>query len=69
MRNTATVNLRNTAHRYEAELFDAYPALGRRPTLTILEVLGAGLLAVFWIGVYPAPLIDTIEAASQAILS
>ena len=56
------------AHRYGAALFEIYPALGRRPSLTILTVLGLGLLAVFWIGVYPAPLIDTIEAASKAIL-
>ena len=57
------------APRYGASLFETFPALGRRPSLTILAVLGAGLLAVFWIGVYPAPLIDTIEAASRAILS
>ena len=55
--------------RYGATLFETFPALGRRPSLTILAVLGAGLLAVFWIGVYPAPLIDTIEAASRAIMS
>ena len=57
------------APRYGAALFETFPALGRRPSLTILAVLGAGLLAVFWIGVYPAPLIDTIEAASRAIMS
>ncbi len=57
------------APRYGATLFETFPALGRRPSLTILAVLGAGLLAVFWIGVYPAPLIDTIEAASRAIMS
>ena len=57
------------AARYGATLFETFPALGRRPSLTILAVLGAGLLAVFWIGVYPAPLIDTIEAASRAIMS
>jgi NADH:ubiquinone oxidoreductase subunit 4 (subunit M) len=34
----------------------------------MIAVLGAGLLAVFWIGVYPSPLLDTIEAASKAIL-
>ena len=34
----------------------------------MLAVLGLGLLAVFWIGVYPAPLLDTIDAASKAIL-
>jgi len=43
-------------------------ALGRRPSVTVLMVLGAGLLAVFWLGVYPAPLLDTIDAASKALL-
>jgi hypothetical protein len=49
-------------------VFGTYPALGRRPSVTILTVLGAGLLAVFWIGIYPSPLINTIEAASRAIM-
>ena len=56
------------ARRYGAALFETYPALGRRPSITILAVLGAGLVAVFWIGIYPAPLIDTIEAASRALM-
>ncbi len=55
--------------RYGAAQFEAHPALGRRPSLTVIAVLAAGLLAVFWIGVYPSPLLDTIEAASRAILS
>ena len=55
-------------HSYGAAQFQEHPALARRPSLTLIAVLAAGLLAVFWIGVYPAPLIDTIEAASQAIL-
>ena len=38
------------------------------PSATLLIVLGAGLLAVFWLGIYPSPLLDTIEAASKAIL-
>ena len=49
-------------------LLQIYPALGRPPSLTMIVVLGAGLLGVFWIGVYPSPLLDTIEAASKAIL-
>jgi NADH-quinone oxidoreductase subunit N len=49
-------------------MLQTYPALGRPPSLTMIVVLGAGLLAVFWIGVYPSPLLDTIEAASKAIL-
>ena len=56
------------APRYGAALFETYPALGRRPSATLLLVLGAGLLAVFWLGVYPAPLLDTIDAASKALL-
>ena len=57
------------ARRYGAAQFEAYPALGRRPSVAVLLVLGAGLLAVFWLGVYPSPLLDTIDAASKAILS
>ena len=56
------------APRYGAALIEAYPALGRRPSVTMLAVIGIGLLAVFWIGIYPAPLLDTIDAASKAIL-
>ena len=56
------------ARRYGTALFESYPALGRRPSATMLAVLGVGLLAVFWIGIYPAPLMDTIDAASKAIL-
>ena len=56
------------APRYGAALFETYPDLGRRPSVTILAVLGLGLLAVFWLGVYPAPLLDTIDAASRALL-
>jgi formate hydrogenlyase subunit 3/multisubunit Na+/H+ antiporter MnhD subunit len=54
--------------KYGAALFETFPALRRRPSVTILAVLGVGLLAVFWIGVYPSPLIDTIDAASRALL-
>jgi NADH:ubiquinone oxidoreductase subunit 4 (subunit M) len=34
----------------------------------ILTVLVLGLLAVLWLGVYPAPLLEAIEASSRAIL-
>ena len=57
------------ARRYGEALFETYPALGRRPSVTILAVLGAGLVAVFWIGIYPSPLMDTIDAASRALLN
>ena len=56
------------AARPGARLLEAYPALGRRPSVTIIAVLGVGLAAVFWLGVYPAPLLETIDAASRAIL-
>ena len=56
------------APRPGAALIETFPALGKRPSITIIAVLGAGLLAVFWIGVYPSPLLDTIDAASRAIL-
>ena len=56
------------APRPGAALIETYPALGRPPSITIIAVLGACLLAVFWIGVYPSPLLDTIDAASRAIL-
>ncbi|MFQ6025917.1 MAG: NADH-quinone oxidoreductase subunit N [Dehalococcoidia bacterium] len=39
-----------------------------RPSSAILVVLGLGLLAVLWLGVYPAPLLEAVEAASQAII-
>ncbi|PKB78630.1 MAG: hypothetical protein BZY88_17440 [SAR202 cluster bacterium Io17-Chloro-G9] len=38
------------------------------PSILMLGVLVVGLVAVVAIGVYPAPLVDLIEAASQAIL-
>jgi NADH-quinone oxidoreductase subunit N len=39
-----------------------------RPSVLILTVLGLSLLAVFWLGVYPAPLLDFIDQASRSIL-
>jgi len=42
--------------------------LALSPSVLMLGVLSVGLLAVVWVGVYPAPLLDLIEAASQAIL-
>jgi NADH-quinone oxidoreductase subunit N len=38
------------------------------PSVLLLIVLALGLLAVLWLGVYPAPLLDAVEAASRAIL-
>jgi formate hydrogenlyase subunit 3/multisubunit Na+/H+ antiporter MnhD subunit len=42
--------------------------LAKAPSVLMLAVLVVGLAAVFWIGVYPSPLLEAIEAASQAIL-
>lgn len=44
------------------------PSPLRRPSVLILTVLVLGLLAVLWLGVYPAPLLHLIEASSRAIL-
>jgi NADH-quinone oxidoreductase subunit N len=42
--------------------------LAKAPSALMLVVLAVGLAAVIWIGVYPSPLLEAIEAASQAIL-
>ena len=42
--------------------------LARTPSVVILSVIAIGLAAVFWIGVYPSPLLEPIRAASRAIL-
>jgi NADH:ubiquinone oxidoreductase subunit 2 (subunit N) len=38
------------------------------PSALLLTVMALGLLAVLWLGVYPAPLLEVVEAASRAIL-
>ena len=43
-------------------------SLASAPSALMLAVLAIGLAAVFWIGVYPSPLLGPIEAASRAIL-
>ncbi len=50
------------------DLLEEHPALARRPSLTLLTVLGSGLAGILWLGVYPKPLIDAIEAASRAVM-
>ena len=40
-----------------------------RPSTPILIVIGITLIAVVWLGVYPAPLLEGIEVASEAILT
>ena len=49
---------------------EAIPAtsLTVAPSVVILSVLAVGVAALFWIGVYPSPLLEPIEAASRAIL-
>ena len=49
-------------------LLDEHTALTRRPSLPLLTVLGSGLVGILWLGVYPKPLIDAIEAASRAVM-
>ena len=38
------------------------------PALPLAAVIGVSFLAVIWVGVYPAPLLEVVEAASRAIL-
>ena len=40
-----------------------------RPSLPLLTVIGISLVAVVWLGVYPAPLLEGVELASRAILT
>ncbi len=46
----------------------ATPAVLRFPSLPLAAVIGISFLAVVWIGIYPAPLLKVVEAASRAIL-
>ena len=39
-----------------------------RPSLLLTATMGAGLLVVVWLGIYPAPLLGLIDAASAAIV-
>ena len=38
------------------------------PPLLLASAMGIGLLVVTWLGIYPAPLLGLIEAASNAIV-
>ncbi len=49
-------------------LLEEHPALAKRPSLTLLAVLASGMAGIIWLGVYPKPLIDAIEAASRAVM-
>jgi NADH-quinone oxidoreductase subunit N len=46
----------------------AHPSAMPSPGWPLLLALGLGLLGVFWLGLYPAPLLELIEGASRAIL-
>ena len=50
-------------------MVDEHLALTRIPSLPLLTVLGTGTAAMIWLGVYPRPLIEVIEAASRALAS
>ena len=50
------------------DLLTEHPALTRRPSLSLITVLGTGAAAMIWLGVYPRPLIEAIEAASRALV-
>ena len=43
-------------------------SLAEAPSVVMLSIIGVGLAALLWIGVYPSPLLEPIEAASRAIL-
>ena len=44
------------------------PELALKPSALMIGVALVMLVGVLWLGVYPAPLLDAIEAASKAIL-
>ena len=50
------------------EAVDGQDTLALSPSALMLGVLIVSLLGVVWVGVYPAPLVDLIDAASHAIL-
>ena len=51
------------------DFLEENPALMQRPSMPLLAVLASGLVGIIWLGIYPKPLIDAIEAASRAIMS
>lgn len=50
-------------------MIEVHPDLTKPPSLSLLAVLASGVAAIIWLGVYPKPLIDAIEAASRALLN
>lgn len=57
-----------TAVPEPAEALPERATLPASPSVLLLTVMVLTLLAVLWLGVYPAPLLDVVEAASRAIL-
>ena len=51
------------------DLLSEHPALSKRPSLPLITVMGTGVAAMVFLGVYPRPLIEVIEAASRALMS
>ena len=50
------------------DIAEEHPALRVRPSLPIVTVLALGSGAMIWLGIYPRPLIEVIQAASDAVI-
>ena len=50
------------------DLLEEHPMLTKRPSWSLITVLASGAAAMIWLGIYPKPLIDAIEAASRALM-
>jgi len=50
------------------DLLEEHPMLAKRPSWSLITVLASGAAAMIWLGIYPKPLIDAIEAASRALM-
>ena len=50
------------------DLVEENPALSRSPSFPIVVVLASGTGAMIWLGIYPRPLIEIIQAASKAVM-
>jgi len=50
------------------DLLEEHPMLTKRPSWSLITVLASGTAAMIWLGIYPKPLIDAIEAASRALM-
>ena len=50
------------------DLLEEHPMLTKRPSWSLITVLASGAATMIWLGIYPKPLIDAIEAASRALM-